>query len=87
MTSPGPLDQGGEDGGGGLHPPGGDVGHRGAGQGRPAIGGALAHVQVAADGEVVEVVPGPRGVGAVLGGTMGVAPARGGGPTLTTRAP
>ena len=45
---------------------GGDVGDRRPRQRRPALGGALGHVQVAADGEVVDVVAGPLGVGAGL---------------------
>ena len=46
-----------------MQPARGDVGHGGAGQRRPAVGGALGHVQVAAGRQVVEVVAGPGGGG------------------------
>ena len=62
----GPPGQRGGDGQRGLHAAGGGVGDGGAGQRRRAVGPRRAHGQVAADGEVVDVVAGPLRARAVL---------------------
>ena len=62
----GPGGQGSADGGHRLEAAPGAVGHRGSGQGRPAVAVASRAVEVAADGQVVQVVAGPASTGAAL---------------------
>ena len=62
---PSATDEGGHDGHGRVHAPGGGVGDGGPGDGRPAVGPRLAGSQVATHGQVVDVVAGPAGPRAV----------------------
>ena len=66
LTGRGPAGQRGGDGQSGLEPTGRGVGDGGAGQRWRAPFARGAHGQEAADGQVVDVVPGPLGVRAVL---------------------
>ena len=66
LAGGGASHQRGQDGQGRLHPAPGGVGHGGPGQRRLVAGGPLAAVEVAAQGQVVDVVAGPLGVGAGL---------------------